>query len=93
MPVFLSIFLPIALWFVGVIYGAYSLTLLWSWFMVPFGVQNITLAWAIGLLYLAGLFKGVPSSDNKDKVWLLLVKNFALITLAIVVGFIAHKFM
>ncbi|WP_336819668.1 MULTISPECIES: hypothetical protein [unclassified Cedecea] len=87
------VFLPIALWVVGVIYGAYSLTLLWSWFIVPFGIRDITFAWAIGLLCLAGLFKGVPSSNSKDEVWLLLAKNFALITLTIVVGFIAHKLM
>lgn len=89
----MPVFLAIALWFVGVIYAAFSFKLLWSWFIVPFGIIDITFAWAIGLFCLAALFKGIPSADNKDEAWLLLAKHFALITIVSVVGFIAHKLM
>lgn len=85
--------LPFILWLVAFIYGAFSLTLLWSWFIVPLGVTDITFPWAIGLFCVFSLFKGVPASDKEGEIWSLVVKDFALASLALVIGFIAHTFM
>ncbi|EGU3395831.1 hypothetical protein H3J60_004559 [Salmonella enterica] len=85
--------MPFVLWFVAFIYGAYSLTLLWSWFIVPFGIADITFPWAIGLFCIVSLVKGISLSDKESEIWSLLAKNFALISLTVVFGFIAHKFM
>lgn len=38
------ILLIIVMYFAVFIYEAYSLTLLWSWFVVPFGITDITIA-------------------------------------------------
>jgi len=85
--------LPFVLWFVAFIYSAFSLTLLWSWFMVPFGLPGITFPWAIGLCCIIGLIKGVPASDKDGSILSLAIKDFALVSLALVIGFIAHTFM
>lgn len=88
------IFLSISMWFVGLIYETYTLTLLWSWFVVPFGITNITFPWAMGLSCLAALFKGLPPSNKNEDEWLLRsVKNLVLVTIILVIGSIAHKFM
>lgn len=85
--------LPFILWFVAFIYGAFSLTLLWSWFIVPFGITDITFPWAIGLFCVVSLIKGVPSSDKEGEIWSFVAKDLVMTSLALAFGFIAHKFM
>lgn len=84
---------PIIAWFVAVMYCAFSLTLLWSWFIVPFGITDITFPWSVGLLCVISLIKGVPSPNKEGELWSFVVKDFALASLALAVGFIAHQFM
>lgn len=86
----------ISVWFVSVLYSGLVLKLLWSWFVVPFGVMPITIAWAIGLSCIIELAKGVPASlkaHETDPAILELFKPYLGITLFLVVGFIAHLFM
>ncbi|MDD9665655.1 hypothetical protein [Klebsiella pasteurii] len=87
------ILLIIVVYFAVFIYEAYSLTLLWSWFVVPFGITDITFPWAIGLCCLASFFKGVPPLKNDENSWASAAKDTALVTIILVIGAIAHKFM
>lgn len=89
------ILLLVVTYFSIFIYEAYSLTLLWSWFVVPFGITDITVPWAIGLCCLISLLKGVShlNNDENRNSWPLAAKSIVLVTLVLVIGAIAHKFM
>lgn len=87
-------FMGFAVWLVSVLYAGFAITMLWSWFIVPFGVMHITFPWAIGLSCLAGMFKGIPaSSGNDESAFSELLKPYIVITLSLIVGYIAHLFM
>jgi hypothetical protein len=47
---------------VGIIWGAYALTVLWGWFVVPvFGLDPISMTYAAGLgVLISFAFKSVP---------------------------------
>lgn len=42
------------------------LSVLWRWFITPFGVQPIGVAWCIGISLLVGMFRSTSSPDNPD---------------------------
>lgn len=84
--------LGLGLWIFNVFYSSYVLTLLWSWFIVPLGVVNITIPWAIGLSCLAGMYKGIPA-QNEDSGWYELIMPVIATTLFLIIGFFAHKIM
>lgn len=87
---------PICIWFVSVLYSALTLKLLWAWFVVPFGVMPITMAWAVGLACMVELAKGVPASlksHETDPAILELFKPYLGATFFLFIGYIAHLFM
>jgi hypothetical protein len=47
------------------IYKGWVLTILWRWFVHPFGVANLTIPWAIGLVITMSAI--VPRSSNIKK--------------------------
>lgn len=88
--------MAISIWFFSLLYAGVVLKLLWSWFVVPFGIMPITVAWAIGLSCIVELAKGVPASFNDleaDSVIYELLKPYIAITLFLIIGFIAHLFV
>lgn len=54
----LAFVLGIALIIGAVFFGAYTLTMLWGWFVAPLGVKAIGMAHALGLSLFVGYFKG-----------------------------------
>lgn len=44
--------------------NGYVLTILWTWFVVPFGISPINIPWAVGLcLILSLLTHQIPATD------------------------------
>jgi hypothetical protein len=52
---------------VGMLYYAWTLTVLWTWFLVPLGMPAIKLAHAYGIGLIAGLFKAAPNETKGEK--------------------------
>ncbi|MBH3259170.1 hypothetical protein I5P78_22460 [Serratia marcescens] len=89
MPVFLLV--GVVVWLLSIIYFGFVATILWSWFIVPFGITPINLAWAIGLACLFGLGKGVPRpSVNDESIFSELLMPFISTTLLLIIGYFAH---
>ncbi|HDF2366269.1 TPA: hypothetical protein PC505_003928 [Morganella morganii] len=86
------ILLGLGVWVFSLFYSSYVITLLWSWFIVPFGIGNITIPWAIGLCCLASMGRGIPA-QNKDSIWHDLIMPIVATTLFLIIGFFAQKFM
>lgn len=80
-------------WVGLMLYGGWVLTLLWSWFITPFGVTPITVPWGIGLMCVGSLFKSGNLPDEDFSPWLSIFVNAAVVTTALVVGFVASKFL
>ncbi|EML1933748.1 MULTISPECIES: hypothetical protein [Serratia] len=81
-------------WMLSIIYIGFSATILWSWFIVPFGITPINLAWAVGLACLFGLGRGIPrSSEDNDKLFSELLMPYISTTLLLIIGYISHIFM
>lgn len=79
--------------------NAWALTSLWAWFIVPFGLPPIGMAWAMGLSTLASLLRGIrqePKTEGAEALKRLGMAylNAALLPLiCLLVGWIAHSFM
>lgn len=74
------------------LFGAFTISTLWGWFVVPFGVQTISLAHAYGLSVLASVFMSTRGLSNTKAVDALL-SGVMLNVFALIFGFIAVQFM
>ena len=74
------------------LFGAFTISTLWSWFVVPFGVQSISLAHAQGLSVLTSVFMSTRGLSNTKAADALLT-GVVLNILALLFGFIAVQFM
>lgn len=74
------------------LFGAFTISTLWSWFVVPFGVQAISLAHAYGLSVLASVFMSTRGLGN-TKATDTLMTGVVLNVFALLFGFIAVQFM
>lgn len=80
-----------------IMYSAWVTTILWGWFVVPFGLPYLTLPWAFGLSLVISRFTHVEnyyrSPDDKYQV----ATAFSVMTLgpamSLLVGFIVHNYM
>ncbi len=83
---------------VGTILRGFVLSILWGWFVVPFGVPPIGIAWAIGLSLMVGMVArdSAPkkTDDEPGKAvakFLGLMLLLPLLTLGL--GWIIHAWM
>lgn len=55
------------------VFGAFVLLQLYTWFVVPFGAPNLTLAHAYGLMLFKGLllWRAQPAAENQTTSYLL----------------------
>jgi hypothetical protein len=74
------------------LFGAFTISTLWSWFVVPFGVQTISLAHAYGLSVLASVFMSIRGLSN-TKAADALTQGVMLNIFALLLGFITVQFM
>ena len=75
------------------LFGAFTISTLWGWFVVPFGVQTISLAHAYGLSVLASVFVSTRGLSNNTKAADTLLTGVMLNVFALLFGFIAVQFM
>ena len=74
------------------LYSCFALKAVWGWFAVPiFNAANINIAGAIGLMALVYLLTGGRSSN--DDFEFDIADSFFKTSSALLISFIAHKFM
>lgn len=87
----------IIIFFIGVLYSGLVTSFLWGWFMVPFGLPEISIAHAIGLSLLVSMLSGLRAStrdlEDSDGVVQGLVLVLIQATLVWILGYIASWFM
>jgi len=81
--------------FVGVsaIYDGWVVSLLWNWFITPFGVVRLTIPWAIGLSCVKMSWLGAKGAKEGQDQWEAIGEALGLITFALIIGWVAHFFM
>jgi len=85
--IFFAVLFPLLLW------RTFIFKQFWLWFVVPMGVQPVSLIHAFGLLLIFDLFfKSHKQLDNK-RVGLSFVESFLNTLFLFFLGYIAHKFM
>lgn len=70
-----------------------ALSVLWGWFLVPFGLPPIGLAWAVGLGCVSGMLVPTPPPVSKDDAFNHQVSIFLKPIVVLCVGFVAKSFM
>jgi hypothetical protein len=77
------------------ILNGWALSLLWYWFVVPFGIPEIGISWAIGLGILFSLLTNHNEPKKNDETDNGKLSAFAVVRplLAVAVGYIVHSFM
>ena len=83
------------------LYNSWLFTDMWKWFVVPFGVMELSVAhaWGVGLIvcwYLVGLVKSEKTDDILDVVPVLInsmVTNSLAVTLFYFTGRILKEWM
>lgn len=85
---------------VGIFMRGWALTMMWGWFVTPFGVMQIGMAHALGLASCIALFHGVSSNSGKsdnDKPAKFVAKVFATVVLGplliVGIGYLFHSYM
>lgn len=71
------------------------MSILWAWFITPFGLPAIGIAWAIGLSAVATMFTAnlADTSDKDGDTGSKLLQPIVFSLLALFMGWIAHTFM
>lgn len=79
----------------GTIFGGYVITQLWGWFIVPFGIMNISIAHGIGLNLLMSLMttKLGMATDPEMKGATLIITSFLLYVVFWGLGYVVSLFM
>ncbi len=83
-----------------IFFGAYTLTMLWQWFVVPLGVKPIGILHAMGLSMFVGYFKGKAVYEEKPEdvptaEWIAqkLVNFYTKVGVILAVGWVYSLFM
>jgi hypothetical protein len=75
------------------LFSTFTVSTLWTWFIVPFGVQSISMAHACGIGLFASLLQGTRGINNNGGSTKMLVQGVMLNILALIFGGIALQFM
>lgn len=84
---------------VSTIFNGWILSIMWKWFIVPFGAPDISIAAAIGLSLIFSFLKGGSTSQSKDEesvAYLILRGIFVSFVPGLIIlglGYIVHLFM
>lgn len=96
---FLGCILMLVLLPFSILLRAFVLTQLWAWFVVPFGIVQIGLAWAYGLSTAVAMFTqhSSPKSSEDEEISKLVARfmgmAFGMPLLCWLAGWICHMFM
>lgn len=83
----------VAVMIVLALFSAFTVSTLWGWFIVPFGVQSIGMAHAYGIALFASLLQGVRGINNSEGSTMVLVQGVMLNIITLIFGGIALQFM
>ena len=75
------------------LFSAFTVSTLWTWFIVPFGVQSIGMAHAYGIALFASLLQGTRGLSNSEGATSVLVQGVMLNIITLIFGGIAVQFM
>ena len=86
----------IGLLILGVAIGllnAWGITLLWKWYVVPFGIIQIGIVHAYGLGLIYSIFKGYKKPENDEIDWTSIIASPVYCWLLVFFGYLAQFFM
>jgi hypothetical protein len=83
----------VAVMIVLVLFTAFTVSTLWAWFVVPFGVQSIGMAHAYGIALFASFLRGTRGLSNSEGAMSVLVQGVMLNIITLIFGGIAVQFM
>lgn len=75
------------------ILNGFAIVKLWAWFVVPFGLQPITIAHAIGIGLIISLLTKQYVPQDKDNKYLPLIFSYIYPLVTLLVGWIVTWFM
>ena len=77
----------------GTILRGFVLSYLWTWFMVPLGITEIGVAWAIGIAALVAMIVPTSSSSKEREIPEIIVEFLVSPFIVLLFGWIVHSFM
>lgn len=78
----------------SIAWSAYVLVIMWEWFVVPLGVQSISMGHAYGLTVLLALASGKAYQTSDEESLLKIAISAALTPLfTLLFGYTAHVWM
>lgn len=92
----LLILLALASLVVMPIYHGFILSIVWGWFMVPFGLPAIGIAWAIGITIVIRLITATSRAEPKEETNEKIGRLVGVILAPLVglgVAYVAHLYM
>lgn len=83
----------VLLWPASIVAYAFVLAVLWGWFVVPFGVQDIGMAHAYGLAVLVTMVAKNLRRDSDRSIWEDIGLRLLACGIFLLFGWIAHLLM
>lgn len=81
----------VAVMIVLALFGAFTISTLWAWFVVPLGVKSIGMAHAYGLSVIVSVFMGSRGLGGETSA--VLIQGVLINIFALIFGGIAVNFM
>ena len=85
------------IWVCLLVFGSWTLTLLWSWFITPLGISAINVPWAVGLICVGYILSSGGSSSSvsgeSESMARILFNQGVMTLIVLVAGFIASRFL
>lgn len=83
----------VAVMIVLAIFSAFTISTLWTWFIIPFGVQSIGMAHAYGIALFASLLQGIRGLNGNVDAGMTLLQGVILNVVVLAFGGITVQFM
>lgn len=94
------LFVTILLAVLSIIFGTFTISCLWGWYLVPLGVKGLTFAHAFGISIFINYFVNRPKSVKfvegiveKPTIRELLARTFGFQMIALFLGWLGSLFM
>jgi hypothetical protein len=93
--ILLLVFAWVAMIAAAYLVNGWALQALWGWFVVPFGLPELPLAWAVGLALLVGLQTNhhTPAKGVEIDWPQAFAQIFLRPILAVLIGWVISRFM
>lgn len=87
--------LSLVLQALAVLFEAWGLGLMWSWFAVPFGLPQIPFSLAVGIVLIVAMlwYRSPDKVDGMDEAIAKTIGQFVVIAFFIAFAFVMHLFV